>query len=82
MLTVREAARRAGRDPDTISAGSAGRLRSQKVGARHVLDEHDLEALLDDDGEMLPLPDAWRLTADGKPMPNVVAAIRRSRGGH
>jgi excisionase family DNA binding protein len=83
MLTVPEAARRAGRHPETIRRWiRAGRLRSQKVGTQHVIDEHDLEALLDDDGEMLPLPDAWRLTADGKPMPNVVAAIRRSRGGH
>ncbi len=83
MLTVPEAARRAGRDPETIRRWiRAGRLRAEKIGTQHVIDEADLEALLDAGAEMLPVPERWRLTASGKPLPNVVAAIRRSRARH
>ena len=82
MLTVPEAARRAGRDPETIRRWiRLGRLRARKVGTQHVIEEDDLEAMLAD-REMLPVPEGWRLTASGRPMPNVVAAIRRSRQGH
>ncbi|MFN2467189.1 MAG: helix-turn-helix domain-containing protein [Gaiellaceae bacterium] len=82
MLTVPEAARRAGRDPETIRRWiRLGRLRAQKVGTQHVIDEDDLAAVLDD-SEMLALPRRWRLTASGAAMPNVIAAIRRSRRGH
>jgi len=34
------------------------------------------------DDEMAPLPESWGETATGEPMPNVVAAVRRSREGH
>jgi hypothetical protein len=34
------------------------------------------------DDEMAPLPEGWGITATGEPMPNVVAAVRRSREGH
>ncbi len=34
------------------------------------------------DDEMAPLPEGWGETATGEPMPNVVAAVRRSREGH
>lgn len=81
MLTVPEAARRAGRDPETVRRWIRhGKLRARKIGTQHVIEESDLEALLAD-REMLPLPAAWRRTASGKPMPNVVAAVRRSRRG-
>lgn len=33
-------------------------------------------------GEMAPLPEGWRRMANGESMPNVVAAVRRSREGH
>lgn len=83
MLTVPEAARRAGRDPETIRRWiRSGRLRARKIGTQHVIEEPDLEALLDERGEMLPLPERWKRTATGRPMPDVVAAIRRSRRGH
>ena len=83
MLTVPEAAKRAGRDPETIRRWiRLGRLRARKVGTQHVIEEDDLEATLAVGGEMLPLPKSWRVTASGAPMPNVVAAIRRSRQGH
>jgi len=82
MLTVPEAARRANRNPETIRRWiRAGRLRSQKVGTQHVIDEADLDAILDEDGEMLPLPEAWRLMEDGSPQLNWVRIIRRSREG-
>jgi len=82
MLTVPEAARRASRNPETIRRWiRAGRLRSQKVGTQHVIDEADLDAILDEDGEMLPLPEAWRLMEDGSPQLNWVRIIRRSREG-
>lgn len=81
MLTVPEAARRAGRDPETIRRWiRAGKLRARKIGTQHVIEEEDLEAVLEP--EMLPLPERWQRTESGRPMPNVVAAIHRSRRGH
>nr|MBA3300012.1 helix-turn-helix domain-containing protein [Thermoleophilaceae bacterium] len=44
MITVPEAASRAGRDPETIRRWiRAGRLRARKIGTQHVIDEADLE---------------------------------------
>jgi excisionase family DNA binding protein len=81
MLTVPEAARRAGRDPETIRRWIRSRkLRARKVGTQHVIDEPDLEAVLGEGGS-LPLPAYWRRTHSGRPMPDVVAAIQRSRRG-
>jgi excisionase family DNA binding protein len=81
MMTVPEAARRAGREPETIRRWiRSGKLRARKVGTQHVIEEEDLAELLAAD-EMLPLPAAWRTTRSGRPMPNVVAAIARSRSG-
>ncbi|HVS85253.1 MAG TPA: helix-turn-helix domain-containing protein [Gaiellaceae bacterium] len=83
MLTVPEAARRAGRDPETIRRWiRVGRLRARKVGTQHVIEEDDLEAVLDLGEEMLPVPDRWRFSDTGEPLPNVVAALRRSRTRH
>jgi len=81
MLTVPEAAKRAGRDPETIRRWiRSGRLRARKVGTQHVIEEADLESTLED-GELLPLPPPWKTTRSGRPMPNVVVAIARSRSG-
>jgi excisionase family DNA binding protein len=80
MLTVPEAARRAGRDPETIRRWiRVGRLPARKVGTQHVIEEADLETALEDTAEMLAVPAGWRRSASGVPLPNVVAAIRRSR---
>ena len=81
MLTVPEAARRAGRNPETIRRWiRSGRLRARKIGTQHVIEEEDLEAVLsDDDYEMLPLPDELRHTAEGRPQPNWARIIRRAR---
>jgi excisionase family DNA binding protein len=82
MLTVPEAAKRAGRDPETIRRWiRLGRLRARKVGTQHVIEEADLDAALEDAAEMLEVPERWRRSASGARLPNVVAAIRRSRGG-
>ena len=85
-MTLPEAARRAGRNAETIRRWiRAGRLASRKVGAQHVIDEADLKALLesdtlDDKAGALP---AWmKRTATGEPMPDVVAVLRRQRTSH
>jgi len=44
MLTVPEAAGRAGRDPETVRRWiRLGKLRARKVGTQHVIEESDLE---------------------------------------
>jgi excisionase family DNA binding protein len=81
MLTVPEAARRTGKNPETIRRWiREGRLAAQKVGTQHIIDEAALDAITDD--EMLPVPDGWRVTSAGAPIPNIVAALRRSRASH
>ena len=81
MLTVPQAARRAGRDPETIRRWiRSGRLRARKVGTQHVIESDDLDELLGP--HTLPVPDGWTRTIAGDPMPDTVAAIRRSRAGH
>ncbi|HEY8868981.1 MAG TPA: helix-turn-helix domain-containing protein [Candidatus Dormibacteraeota bacterium] len=81
MITVPEAARRAGRNPETIRRWiREGKLVSRKVGTQHTIEEEDLEAMLED--EQLPLPPEWGRTITGEPMPNVVRAVRLSRASH
>jgi excisionase family DNA binding protein len=83
MLTVPEAARRVGRDPETIRRWiRSGRLRARKVGTQHVIEESDLEAVIDEEPDMLAVPECWLRSDSGRPLPNVVAALRRSRRGH
>ena len=80
MITVPEAARRIGRDPETIRRWiRSGRLKASKVGTQHVIEESDLDGLEED--EELPVPEEWKTMSDGRPMPNVVRAIRLSRLG-
>jgi excisionase family DNA binding protein len=80
MLTVPEAARRAGRNPETIRRWiREGKLRARKVGTRHVLKESDLAAALGSFEHTIDLPVEWRTTFWGGPMPDVVPAVRRSR---
>jgi excisionase family DNA binding protein len=83
MLTVPEAAKRVGRNPETVRRWiRSGRLRSQKVGTQHLIEEQELDALLDDEYEMSAMPDAWKLMSDGRPQPNWVKIIRQSRESH
>ncbi len=82
MLTVPQAAKRVGRDPETVRRWiRAGKLRSQRVGTQHLIDERDLAAL-QDESESLLYPAHWRSTWTGEPMPDVVQMIRRSRERH
>jgi hypothetical protein len=41
-----------------------------------------LRETVDGPPEMAPLPAGWGETVTGKPMPNVAAAVRRSRASH
>jgi hypothetical protein len=41
-----------------------------------VVEEPDLES------DTVPLPENWGRMANGEPMPDVAAAVRRSREGH
>lgn len=38
--------------------------------------------VVDEETEMAPLPEGWGQTLTGEPMPNVAAAVRRSRDSH
>jgi hypothetical protein len=42
--------------------------------------EHLLAAV--EEPDMVPLPEGWGQTRTGEPMPNVVAALHRSRASH
>ena len=80
MITVPEAAKRAGKDPETIRRWiRTGRLRARKIGTQHVIEEADLGPLIG--AATLPVPDSWRHMPDGRPVPDVVDAIRRARLG-
>ena len=80
MITVPEAARRLGRNPETIRRWiRSGRLKASKVGTQHVIEEADLAGLATD--EELPMPPEWRRMRDGRPAPNAVRAVRLAREG-
>ena len=81
MITVPEAAKRVGRDPETVRRWiRTGRLRARKIGTQHVIEESDLAPLVDTARTVLPPP--WGRTLTGEPMPDVVRALRRSRSSH
>jgi excisionase family DNA binding protein len=80
MITVPEAARRIGRNPETVRRWiREGRLPAQRVGTQHLVSEEDLAALAVD--HVLPMPASWERTVTGEPMPDWVGLIRRSRTG-
>jgi len=82
-ITVPEAAKRAGRNPETIRRWiREGKLRSTKVGTQHTIEERDLGAAIDAGDLTLPIPPVWQQTSWGGPMPDVVQALRRARTGH
>lgn len=79
MMTVPEAAARVGKDPETIRRWiRSGRLKASKVGAQHVIEEADLDSVLPQDQLAAPSSWGWDMTADGRPMPDVVALVRCS----
>jgi excisionase family DNA binding protein len=80
MLTVPDAARRAGRNPETIRRWiREGKLASKRVGTQYLVDEDDLDALTS--GVEIIASKVFARTVTGEPMPNVVAAVHRSRLG-
>jgi excisionase family DNA binding protein len=82
MLTVPEAAKKVGHDPETIRRWiRSGRLRARKVGTQHVVEEADLTAAAEAP-RSLPLPPTWGKFESGRPTPDWVAAINRSRREH
>lgn len=82
-LTVPEAARRTGRNPETIRRWiREGKLVSRKVGTQHFIEERDLDAVVTPETDLLPLPPAWRTTFWGAPMPDWVAILREQRNEH
>lgn len=82
MITVPEAARRVGRNPETVRRWiREGKLAARKVGTQHVIEEVDLASFIDE-STRAALPPEWATTSWGGPMPDVVAAVRRSRAGH
>jgi len=78
MLTVPEAALRAGRNPETIRRWiRAGKLPAAKVGTQHVIDESDLDRVLGEDE--LPIPASWGAPITGRSLPSIAALVRRQR---
>ena len=78
MLTVPEAARRSGKNPETIRRWiRSGRLKAEKVGTQHVIDERDLAAATVSETS---LPKKWTKTPTGEIMPDWVAIVREGRG--
>lgn len=79
MLTIPEAARRVRRNPETIRRWiRSGRLAAERVGTQYLVDEAALDALVDR-SELAP--SRFDTTLTGEPMPDVVAALSRSRSG-
>jgi excisionase family DNA binding protein len=79
VLTVPEAARRVGRNPETIRRWiRGGRLRAHKVGTQHMIEEGDLETVAVAP-ERLPIPERLRWFDSGRPQPDWAEAIHRSR---
>ena len=81
MLTVPEAARRTGRNPETIRRWvRSGQLPSRRVGTQHLIDEADLNESVT--GRSLTRPAWLRRTSTGEPMPDVLVFLRRQRLSH
>jgi excisionase family DNA binding protein len=81
VLTVPQAARRLGRNPETVRRWiREGKLNASKIGTQHVIDERDLAQL--ELSETVPAPAWWNETSTGEPMPDWVDIIRQHRAEH
>lgn len=79
-LTVPEAARRTGKNPETIRRWiREGKLPARKVGMQHMIEEPDLAAVVGPAEDRLPVPPSWQRTFWGGPMPDWVAVVRAAR---
>lgn len=76
MLTVPQAAQRAGRNPETIRRWiRGGKLHAWKVGTQHVIDEDDLANTVGDS-----VPRSFEQSMEVRPSTSrIVSAIQRSR---
>jgi excisionase family DNA binding protein len=82
MVDVIEAGRRTGRDPETIRRWiRAGKLRAQRVGNKHMIDEADLAVVAEGPSSIGVPPELERFES-GEPQPDWVKLIHRSRAGH
>ena len=83
MLTVPQAAKRVGRNPETVRRWiREGKLLSRRVCTQHVIEETDLDRLARGrEAEMLPLPKDWATEHARRGLPNPVEAVRRAREG-
>ena len=72
-------------------AGTLDRVTAKEKLLREILDLDEAEAARarivvstgpGEEPEMAPLPAGWGETLTGEPMPNVAAAVRRSRESH
>lgn len=79
-LTVPDAARRVGRDPETVRRWiRSGKLRSEKVGTQHLIGAEELTNMLP--GPPLDLPEHWQVGEHG-PIPNWETIVRDGRASH
>ena len=82
MLTVPQAAQRAGRTAETVRRWiRSGRLRAEKVGTQHIIDERDLDRLVEEPWPV-EIPPELRTDAQGNPQPDWVGLIRGQRDAH
>jgi len=83
MLTVPEAARRTGRNPETIRRWiRQGRLAARKIGTQHFIEEEDLAIASGSVNDLLPAPAGWDRLESGGSMPDWVSIIRGQRSSH
>ena len=82
VLTVPEAARRTGKNPETIRRWiRAGRLEARKVGTQHVIEERDLLAAATDP-DAPAIPALLQRFESGRPQPDWTDLLQRQRGEH
>ncbi len=81
MLSVSDVAKRVRRDPETVRRWiRGGRLRAQKIGTQHFVEESDLDTVAESD--TTALPEQLQRMYDGSPMPDWERMIRNDRNSH